>query len=850
MPSLKLFAISVIIPLIAVGNLNRIQKALEKKDFEKAEELLMKGYEKNPENPGIPYLHAVLLFNPTYRRYHPDSARIKVNKTKKLWEISGSEVKEELTEANITERSVDSLFTAIQDYFFDETVINVTGEKIRKFRSRYSDSPYEDLLTFKNDSLDFLDAREIGTQDSYLDYIATHPISFFNPKADSALDFLRFEELESSGTLSDYYSFRATYPQSKYLTDVEEYILKVSTASHTVEDIGRFIRESKVEKWKRKAKDVLFFFDPSDEFMTDSMRTAHELHSKILFPTSEDGQFGFVNVEGVIQIKSRYQEIQERDKCGAVTDNWIFVRTEHDGQIILKDGSVLIEGVNDYKFISKSVGLLEIDAQWFVFHKSGFKIIEMPVDEVEVFDNQWMSVSKDGRSGLYTLLGVPIAEIKYDDIYKLGTFWVFEKNNRLAVYTKGEILKEIEDRGLSLEFKFDELELVNEELLIGFKNNEECLLDKNLQFLIPWGKHEIFPDPSGWYLRSRSGYALYSHADQSLVARKYPYIESNDGWLALQTETDWILRSRKNALGQSRGYDSVKLISPYVAMIFENETKSLLFPKGKQLTLETHLVRSFPEHPSFVKISNEGSLGLYDQDGTSVFEGEYDNVTFLTDSTLKVTKDGKIGLASIRGEFILNPIFDSIDEKEGLVSTLYKGKIGCYDLENNVLISPEFDARISRIGPYYYTKKGANYGLIDGNEEEILNFSFDEITFWNDTSYLVKKEGQYEILNSLGISLVDPFTRYTLIYEEENQQVFSYVQDGKFGLRSNVNGDMLKPEFTDIMNIGTENLPIFFADQHLSQAGYHVVSYMDKSGNLIYSKAYRKDEFEEIICSD
>ena len=54
-------------------------------------------------------------------------------------------------------------------------------------------------------------------------------------------------------------------------------------------------------------------------------------------------------------------------------------------------------------------------------------------------------------------------------------FGVFDKDDKYAVYTEELILSEIEERGVTLEFKFEDIELVDQNTLIGFKGERECL---------------------------------------------------------------------------------------------------------------------------------------------------------------------------------------------------------------------------------------------------------------------------------------------------------------------------------------------------------------------------------------
>ena len=836
---------------VLLGTLDRIQKMLDKNDFEKAEKLIIKEYEKDPNNPGVPYLHAKLLFTQNYYGYNADSAQAVISKARVLWDSASPEMQKELTEVGITTEAIDSVTTGVRSHLFKRTLQNLSVESINDHLGKYPDSPNRDALIFKRDSIDFEASAKYNTKEAYVQFIESHPFSSFMMRADSILDFMRYSDLERDGVLNDYYAFRTKYPISRHMGKVEEYILKISTASHDPLDLETFIKNAKTEEWKGRAKNLLFFMNPdSDLLLSDSLKNAKMIQKENLIPTVDQNGIGFLNESGTIRIENRFSSIQEGVKCEVISDSWIFVQDDSGGKIILKDGFTLFDQVQDYKDVSNSVGMLKKSGAWYLFHKSGFQMIESPIESAEVFDNHWIKVKKDSKWGLYTLSGLPIADIKYEDIYPLGDFWVFEKNGQIAVYTEEKILKECKERKLSFSFEFDDVELVRDDLLIGFKGDQECLLDKELKILIPWGNYEIFPDPSGWFLKSDRGYFLYDSSDEGGTKRNYSYLESNEGWLALQTEDDWILIPRSDSLSPTRSYDSIRLINPYAALLFQDNNKNLLFSGGKLIKLGTHSIKSFPENPEYLSIRNKQALGLYDKRGSLVFDGNYDEINFLTDTLLKVEKRGKLGLISTSGELILNPVFDILDEKEGLITTLNKRKIGCYDLFNKVLIRSDYDARITKIGSFYNVKKDNKFGLIDSNEVEVMSFSYDEIIQWNDTSYLVKKDDLYQIVNLDEEALTEPFSRYELLLENSEHKIFSYAQEGKLGMRSNEKGELLNPAFTDILNIGTEDRAIFLADQHLSWAKYHVVCYLNESGELLFSNAYREEEFEKIICDD
>lgn len=842
----------VFFQLLVFGTVDRIQKAMEKKEYDKAMELITKGYEKEPENPGISYYHALLFFERDFAKYNIDTARIAIVRAKHLFEEASPELKQETIDDGITPDRINKLLEQIRDRAFQNTLSDLSTSSIRVFQEKFPKSIYTDLLTYKSDSIEFRIAKNSNSQSQLIQFIENHPTSIFTPKADSILDDMRVSELMIRGTLNDYYSFLKRYPYTRQRQKIESYILKVSTASHREEKFREFISFSSSRSLKKKAADLLYYLAKNSipHPLTDSLQKILSSSKNQIYPVMEQGRIGFYDQNGRQQIDNLYSDIQEPAKCQLINDDWVYVSNDNNGLIVSKSGQIILRNADDYRSISTDIGLIMKQGKWFLYHKSGFKILEQPVQDASILANKWIKVKQNEKWGLYTYLGLPIAQSIYDDIYKTESFWVFERNGLLAVYTESLILKEIEENGLSLEFKFDDIELVNKNALIGFRDSRECLLDSTLNFLIPWGNYEINPEASGWYLKSDQGYRLYNKSEAEVMDRHYPYLESNEGWLALKTEKDWMLIPRNKELQPSREYDSIKLVNAYSAILLKDGSSSLLFSSGEIIPIDEKQVRTFQNRPQFISISDGTTIALYDESGSQLLTGQYENTAFLNDSLVRVQIRGKQGLIHVNGDWVLNPVFDTIDEKNGLVLTLIKGKIGCYDPIINELVATEYEARVERIGRYYLAKKDGKYGVIDHTKSQVLSFSYDQVQAWNDTTYLVKKNNEFLIVDLREEPVTEPVESLNLLIKNDTQSIYRYIKNGKYGLLSNKFGELLKPEFTDVFNIGTREDPLFFADQHLDKAGFHVVSYINQKGELILSKAYTREEFDKILCDN
>ena len=513
--------------------MDRIQKAMEKGEYEKALELIEKGFEKEPNNPGLSYYQGLIFFNEDFERYNIDTARIVTIQSLQAYENASQELIEELSDDGVDIDQIQELYDLIRDKEYELALSDLSLTSISVFQGKFPTSIYNKALDFKRDSIEFDIARRNQTESDLSEYIRTHTASVFTKKARTLLDDMRWQSLESNGTLKDYQAFIRAYPETPYRSKIEAFILKVSTASHTIEKYVDFIRLAQNKQLQKRAADVLYYLSPEHSLQyhpnSDSLRQVMEDESLRIMPIAFDQNIGFYDQSGNEMINPLFNQIPASYTCQNTPDGWILGFEQQTGSMVTKRGNSVLTEVEDYQSINRDVGLIARQDLWYLYHKSGFQIIDESVEEAEVLANKWIKVKQNGKWGLVSYLGYNIAEIIYDDIYRSGAFWVFEKDGLLAVYREDLIEKEIEDRGITLEFKFDDIEFINRNALIGFRVDRECLLDSTLQFLVPWWTYEIYPDKSGWYLRSDQGYRLYNESEKDLMDRYFHYLEANDG---------------------------------------------------------------------------------------------------------------------------------------------------------------------------------------------------------------------------------------------------------------------------------------------------------------------------------
>lgn len=844
---------TVLLIVVVFSNLDRIRNALEKNDFDKSLKLIQKGLEKEPDNPGLNYYKAVLYNTKIFKGYHLDSARIYIKKSRDGYNSSSEELRESLADDAITKHIIDSLDALIQLQFYRLAIENISLPKIDSFKLLYPGSAYESILEFKKDSILFVKATENNTVEAFQTYIKQRPTSIYIDEADSIMNYLAYKKVNNND-LKRYYEFIRDFPESPYRKDAEKFILKNSTRINSREEYMDFLEIARTPIWRKLACDILFYKNPTDRAILQHHPEKDSIlkvlnHPYGVFPIVQERKVGFVDLNGSMVIKPYWDAIGMQSKCELITSDWIYVVKNNTGFIINKSGELILSQVSEFRDLGSGLAMVKKQNSWFLFHKNGYPLLDEPISDAEVIDGKWVKVKKENQWGLISFLGYLIARFEYDNIHKKGPLWAFEKEGLIALETTEYIHNNLDEKGLVLEFKFEEIELVGEKYILGFKRDMECLLDTSLNFLIPWGKYEINPDDQSWYTRSEKGYKLI--INNYIEDKFYDYLESNDGWVAVKTEIDWILIPKRKKL-PTRGYDSLKLINDFAAVTMVGGDEQILFLNKKTINkTEASTIKTFQLKDDFFLLKDNGFQTLYDSAGNEVFRKKLDEARFINDSLLIVEYRGKQGIISLNGEYLIELQYDFLEPDNDLILILDDGKIGTYDLQNQLLIPPEYEQKISRMGKYYRTAIDSRVGILDSlGDASIVPFDYEDIVMWNDTSFLVRNGDRFDILATDGEILQDGLESMGKIYSKENDEIWMFLKDGKYGLISNTKGMILKPEFTDIINIGDNTTPVFFADQNLYTAKYHVVSYINKEGELIVSQAYKREDYDLILCDE
>jgi hypothetical protein len=89
-----------------------------------------------------------------------------------------------------------------------------------------------------------------------------------------------------------------------------------------------------------------------------------------------------------------------------------------------------------------------------------------------------------------------------------------------------------------------------------------------------------------------------------------------------------------------------------------------------------------------------------------------------------------------------------------------------------------------------------------------------------------------------------------MILNSIEERIIIVHQENAYGVISSRYGRVVPSTFSDIINIGSDEEPLYFAEKNIEEAGIYVVIYYDKQGKLLRRQVFEKEEYDEIYCED
>ncbi len=843
--------------LQANNDLRRILRVLDRGDLEKTLELIQESLEVEEINPGVKWVYARILAEDSLGNYDLDKARILIGESLDDYGRIDIDFKEDLLKVEVDSAVLVETYHQIESQYFQKTIEDNSVSSFEFFMESYPKSEFTSGAVRKRDSLAFLTTKEKNTWQEFQNYFQTYPDSRYVQEARENYHLLLFQSRTSTGQLSDYIDFVENHPTSPFREESIEFIFRYSTLDHDPISFSNFIRQYPEAKEVRDAINFIFYIDRKNLFRSqsliaddimDSLVELSNLNEIPIIPVLNAKKIGFMSLEGEWLLQPYFDSVNPEIFCEVIQSDFLFGRIQNGHTIINRKGESIYRGrIFDVKDIGLGGIFINTGSSGLLIHKSGRELAS-GIQDAGIFADRWYKVKKNGRWALISYTGVLLTEFLYEEIYQSGQFYVFKRGNEIALATLGSLLDELGEGGFTLEYKYDDLEFVSDSLVIGFNGDRECLVDQDLDFVIPWDIHTIYPDPNVFYTKEDSLYRLYKTPDFYLNAQARE-VQVSENWVILKNEA-WTSINLKN--GEiTINLDSAKLLNDFALYFEQRDSAWCLFPNGQKILLsnETTLknLRGGVGQKDFLVIRNEDLSSVWDETGSFYFQGVFENIQALNDSLFRVSFNKNYGIVDKTGYYLLEPRYDFIQVENNLGMLLNDGKIGVYDFKKDALVECAFEATFTRFGNNYKTKQNGLWGIVDPEGNTFLDFQFRDVKYYNDSTAWVKSDSTWAILNINSQKL--RYNQYESISEVSTNanKLFRVLTYKGYGMVNTGFGEIINPNFTDIRLIG-ESDQYFLAEHFVPEADIYVMVAYRLNGEKIYAQALEAQDYERVYC--
>lgn len=697
-------------------------------------------------------------------------------------------------------------------------------------------------------------AEKKNTYQAFAAYVARYPQSEQAAAAQQRYETLLFQHKTANKRLASYEQFLKEYPASPYRREAEQQIFEISTAAGNVASYEDFLDRYPNSYLAKQVQNMYYHLLPDDEreaatlFTSDSLDRVQALESGYLVPFLKGGHFGFMNPDGEEIISPAADDISEDYLCGNVTEDVLVL----PGRLLSRDGSIIYAGaITGLDDLGQGFLRVATDSCVTVVHKTGFRVGDSCVDDARLLGNRLLALKKNGLWSVWTLTGRMLQPYSWEDVTSQRNIIVYHRGGKLRLATVAQVGSLANGDTLRLNDVYDEVKLWPNDRLWVRAGSYEGVLAQDLTTQVPFDKHVLTSTFFGTLGTSTAGISTFNMTGEGAPAFKQ--VQVHEPWVSVRASDRWRLfdPTRRVYIGPS--YDSVEQAGPFAIGINADSIRIYFTTDIIADVAQPARFEFVPgqDSSSFLVLDQGGRRSLYDRHGKKLFTVAFDKIQYAGQGFFIVSRREKKGLVDSEGKTILPVEYDAIGSAGGgTVSLLRSMKFGLYDYDKRKLIRPGYSKNIL---PYTATvltafKQGA-YGFIGWDDKPLSAFEFSEVQYWNDTTALVKKGILWALYSIAGRKpVVDDIKTVKPIREQAGNRLVIIRQGDDYGVISSRTGIIIPVRFSDIVNVGSPEVPLYFTEKHVEEASLFVVIYYDHTGQMLRREVYEQDDYERIYC--
>ncbi len=865
----------------------RAQKKLAKQKFEKAEQLLIKALRKDSLNPAAHYLFSQLYLDTAYQQIafpetdprHPiDTAQNHILTA--LLQLPAADKKDwkHLRKIGVDTAELLAQRARVDSAAFRRAKEIHTVPAYAYFLEQYPYATQSGEATRRRNALAFRAAEELNTYQAYQTFFQAYPEAAEAAEARERYEELLFIANTRTGTLDAYIRFLAQYPDTPYRNRLLKNIYQLSTAGHQTEQYVDFIKNYPVNVFTREAVNQLYHLYKEEQTpetflqsypnlpFQDSLQQVIALEKEPFIAVLSGKQWKFVNVQGQVKLDG-FDDIHPDYLCETAIADYVEVSRDMQPLVLAKNGQPILQ--QDYQQLEDlGYGVLRLqqNKQQGLLLKSGRQLLPPAYEQVKSLGRDFFRVKEFGRHGLLTHNGQWLLEPAYDSLARLENFILVYQDSLLAVTTLDSLISNLQqNKAATLHFIYEDALLADtNHLQVQNREGKYTILNSKLQQQIELTSGRISPFTGGWLLEEGGRYQVLDKQGKNILNATLRKAVVREPWIAYKTDSLWGLYHIGRQEATFDLFDSLTILHSNILVAHKNKQQSALF-FGQQDTTTVdlsgtdgyRLLRSAQREKNeateqvYLLVKNGNAQLIYNQQGRLLLEGRYTEIV-APDNGLLLLKSAKGStVADSSGTILLKPQYDAIGNyQHGNFAILNRSRFGLFNPYTNIHISPQYNVALRPYGDsLLMANKNKQWGLVDFANKKALNFDWDELQYWNDTVALARKDRSWQLVRITDNKLLHgPFLSFRFIKQQpEESLAMVYTQEG-YGLFSSKDGELIAPAYDDLVNMGTVNDPLFYAEKRVKEADLFVVVYLNAQGKTIFKDAYTREDWLRLLC--
>jgi hypothetical protein len=832
---------------LAMGSLSRGK-------WEKAKKQLTKALKKDSLNAAAAFGHARYYFEVNCPDFQIDSAWKYTRKAETLLLRATEKQRDRWRKLPLDSVVLTRHRQQIDSAAFSRAVHLNTEAAYVDFLNRFTGAIQSQRAAELRDEVAFLEALKINTHQAYQGYIQKYPTSVRAPEAKAKFDKLLFEANTKDKKIKSYEDFLTEYPDTPYRKEAERQILEILTASGLPNQFEKFLKAYPQSYWLKLAKDILYHILKEEEksipsfVLSDSLQKLQTLEKYYLVPFLKDGLFGFMDERGHQIIPPQATEIDDDYLCGNISEELLVM----NDAILARNQSVIFKGTI-IEVEALGYGFLKIVTEGCVkvVHYSGFEIAKSHcLEDAKILGKNFLALKDKAGWAVWTFTDRMLLPFLWDEIEPIGDVLGLSKAGKFNLIKTTDVAAIANQNELNLLESFDEVKAWPLNRIWARKADTQKVFTPQLTDWIEQDKHELTSTFFGAMGKSVTGYKVYKTMGATQV---YDKIKLNKPWVTVHSALGWQFLNTQTLLPAKQAYDSIAFNGP-LAVAFRTDSTHVYFASSSYISIAPHARLQFisgKDSVYFFTIDEYDKRKLYDAFGNERFTVSFDRIDYNNEGFFTVYKKEKRGLLDSSGKLVVPADYDAMGTVlNGVVAVLKDKKFGLIHIKDKKQIKPEYEKNIIVYSNDILTahKKGL-YGFIGWNNKPMSLFEFEEVIYWSDSSALVKKNFNWMIYNIYERQItVDKIKKVKWVKNTAEEKILIIQQENSYGVISNMQGVIIPPTFSDIVNLGSANAPLYFTEKHVEEASIFVVIYYNKNGEQIMRQVFELEDYEKIYC--